>query len=922
MIEFAATKKIGTSLGLPQQIAGAAAMEVTGGQSGSASGEGAALHATLQLINAIPGGGPWAPALKTLGTMGVFGGVAAAKGEDAQTILIQTFIPAVLKSPRLLKYWKGRLNAAKTTAQQKAVILDLAAAKMELAVGRPSLNALSAQKGVPPNRGRRADASVIAGRAGGGAKPAADLNPPISGVIPTPVTGETIIADLVKQIKGTFKSQRAARDEMAQKQSKVRGQRSVEYHRAYEQLRAEGKSVSEANKIASRRLSGPLLPEQEIPKELRPTLSPDQWEVLRRMASDRYRGPHQVFDKKNSLAALEKIRLGKVLQDNEIDLIYEAYGRELALAARGPQSIFGMAANVTAEAIAAHRALLVGADISFNFRQNIGLLWNDVGTLATGGGFKPRWAKAFGKGLGSFMSKGAFERWTVAMEADPWFQRAKNAGVQFMSTSPFAQGEQSAIDPSRPVAVEGHASRFVSRLPFFAGGDRAAAMIQNVGRLELFKSFVGDLERKGVRVTAKTQRKFANQIADLTGRSNMGKSKGVRAVAVIANRALFSPGLFTSRVRNLSTLFGTFNTDPHIIKQGIRTTVGMAVTTASAVVAAKLAGADVEADPRSADFGKVKIGNTRFDMFGGHGQFFRLGWRFAQAQTKAGDGHIKDVGRKEVIEDFVKAKLAPSINLFRTVWTGRDFFGKPIVGLAGTAEAVYRNAVVLWLQETADAYIDAANDPNIEGSGPFRGLMRGAMAWGAEWTGVSVQTYPETKRTEMVKIQDIMAREKHGKNWEDTSIRQQIIMNAENHELLEWRQHLVDVENAAMDQQMISLKKLRANGEVVEGQLSPANKKLLSDLAINLTISPRGPGFIFNKQRLGEFQETFADLIDEHMPKIVKSSTWKKLTDAQKRSVVETTLSKLKRHAQKLIAKKSIIEEVFVPAEGFELIDD
>ncbi len=42
---------------------------------------------------------------------------------------------------------------------------------------------------------------------------------------------------------------------------------------------------------------------------------------------------------------------------------------------------------------------------------------------------------------------------------------------------------------------------------------------------------------------------------------------------------------------------------------------------------------DVEVDPRSPDFGKARIGNTRYDMLGGFGQYLRLGAQIGTQST-------------------------------------------------------------------------------------------------------------------------------------------------------------------------------------------------------------------------------------------------------------------------------------------------
>lgn len=54
-----------------------------------------------------------------------------------------------------------------------------------------------------------------------------------------------------------------------------------------------------------------------------------------------------------------------------------------------------------------------------------------------------------------------------------------------------------------------------------------------------------------------------------------------------------------------------------------------------------VSGYDVETDPRSSDFGKLRDGTTRYDILGGFGQYLTLAARVATQSTKTvkGDEH-------------------------------------------------------------------------------------------------------------------------------------------------------------------------------------------------------------------------------------------------------------------------------------------
>jgi len=91
----------------------------------------------------------------------------------------------------------------------------------------------------------------------------------------------------------------------------------------------------------------------------------------------------------------------------------------------------------------------------------------------------------------------------------------------------------------------------------------------------------------------------------------------------------------------------------------------------------QIEGVEVEKDPRSSDFGKVRVGNTRYDYWVGYGQIARLIVQTAMAEQKAtGTGEIYDINRAEVIERFIRTKLSPPAGLTWDVLTGQTFVGE------------------------------------------------------------------------------------------------------------------------------------------------------------------------------------------------------------------------------------------------------
>ena len=126
-----------------------------------------------------------------------------------------------------------------------------------------------------------------------------------------------------------------------------------------------------------------------------------------------------------------------------------------------------------------------------------------------------------------------------------------------------------------------------------------------------------------------------------TGRANLPDV--AKKMAPVLNGALFSPRLVWSR---LKLLYPGFYKDlpPPVRKMALRNSAKFAGVAAMTLGLIDMAfpEAEVESDPRSSDFGKVKIGNTRYDPLGGFGQYITLGARMFTGQRVNSIGEVRD----------------------------------------------------------------------------------------------------------------------------------------------------------------------------------------------------------------------------------------------------------------------------------------
>jgi hypothetical protein len=85
----------------------------------------------------------------------------------------------------------------------------------------------------------------------------------------------------------------------------------------------------------------------------------------------------------------------------------------------------------------------------------------------------------------------------------------------------------------------------------------------------------------------------------------------------------------------------------------------------------------VEWNFRSSDLGKIRVGNTRIDVFGDGGPYIRALAQLWYGEKKNQAGRVRNQPRLKVIKQFARNKRAPIFDLIGKIWTGRNYYGGP-----------------------------------------------------------------------------------------------------------------------------------------------------------------------------------------------------------------------------------------------------
>lgn len=213
-----------------------------------------------------------------------------------------------------------------------------------------------------------------------------------------------------------------------------------------------------------------------------------------------------------------------------------------------------------------------------------------------------------------------------------------------------------------------------------------------------------------------------------TGRGHLG---GYETQKMLLNTFLFSPRLLKSRLDMLNPFFYR-RLSPIAKRQAQRATAQLVLGGVAVLGMAKLSGVDVGIDPFSSDFGKMKIGNHRFDIWGGHQQVVRtIAQEMFGKKTKVTTGETLGISRGLPTLNFARGKLSPPIGLFVDKATGSTIIGDPLTWKG----VLWNHLSPLGVQDAVEAYQDKGGDENS--------IPWGLGAFGAAFMGVGAQTIPD-----------------------------------------------------------------------------------------------------------------------------------------------------------------------------------
>lgn len=386
------------------------------------------------------------------------------------------------------------------------------------------------------------------------------------------------------------------------------------------------------------------------------------------------------YQRINASTGLAKIMQGKVPQESEIRLMERVFGKGITDEMRKALPKINKKGTLISEAVNLPKSLMASFDISFGGRQGLGLIHT-----------KSWWTNMWKNSVKALGSENAYNGIMENILDRPNFTRTidEKTGKELPSLAEKAGLAITDLEHGLSNREEQFASSIAEKVPGVRQSERAYTAAANTIRADNFDALIESAKRiyESAKETGKARRGFfpekfspeevealnpetntalAKSIADYvntaSGRGSLGS---LERYATGLNNLFFSPRMIASRLKMMNPMTYV-NADPFIRKQYLKSMLGLISAWGTFAGLAKASGAEVNTDMNSSDFGKIKIGNTRFDPAGGFQQYLVLFHRLATGKMTTGSEKSEDLGSGygkpsagDIITQFVRNKLSP-----------------------------------------------------------------------------------------------------------------------------------------------------------------------------------------------------------------------------------------------------------------------
>lgn len=538
----------------------------------------------------------------------------------------------------------------------------------------------------------------------------------------TPATsGVRKITDALGQTRRNIEQTQIAR-------TAEHAQRGSAYEDAFRVARAEGLNPVEANRRASTALAGEYTAQPGALADLDPDEVSGVWSLIDS-------SPLRNLERKNARDALTKLADGEPITGYYVGLLEKVYGKPFADAIRashkkGPEGVWGRLYDLAV----APKALLSSFDFSYPFRQ--------------GAMLAPRRNKEFVGSFGSMFKAALKEDNAQRIAADlvgddMMIPVRTGAGVADVPLGQIRDqtGLLRELSPASEAAEEAFRSNLAERIPgigrIVRASNRAFTTFGNKFRADVQKTILKKWIAQGVEITPERLQALSNMLNRFTGRGTLNNSR----VTQFMQAAWWAPQYRVSGPQAMATML---HRDPQIRGQAIQNFAAFFGTGTALLGAASMApGVTVSLNPFSPDFGKVRAGNTRINIWGTNQLLARTVAQAIFAQrfdpelgmnipldTK---GQKPIGGRLDVLQRYFESGLAPEWGAIWDIAHEENYLGEPIKPDLETAIREGRNRLLpITAQEIVEAVLEEG--PKGAATAPLSLFGVGVSSYGSSVT--------------------------------------------------------------------------------------------------------------------------------------------------------------------------------------------
>ncbi len=493
--------------------------------------------------------------------------------------------------------------------------------------------------------------------------------------------------------------------------------------------------------------------------------------------------------------------------------------------------------------------------------------------------------KAMASGWRAFLNEENLVYQRKKHETNPKFQFAKDV----MGVAYYEVGTQNTS--------EFFLSQLAKKIPGIKAAERGYNAAANELRMGVAFQLIEKLGHEGL--TTGQWKDLGSAINHLSGHGDL---KSLKKLMPLMNFAMFSAK------KNLANAQLAQDLNPwKLVKNGGKPTPAMKMVAGTLVADTVFAmgvlyllslikGVEVECDPKSTDFGKIRIGDTRFEFFGDSHRICRVVAQLITGKHKTRDGELIDAEKISVISRYLQSKASPVAGLTIDLIRGEDYLGRPLTGSTeDIVTQVFERTTPLFIQDMYD-YIRYNNlDMDIVYAAPLA------------FHGVTTLTYPESKSGQARSYKNAKAKEYYGTKWEELGPEAQKYLrlfepNIEELELMAKQEKNDKAVNTRF------LKEQRKSERKLFNSLPMYMQDELNKLLVDVGGLSRiiADGWYLNDQRWLEYQSRVAQEVKETLPLYLDLD----IDPLMKRMLIESSIANIKDLIRRELVFKATIEDL------------